>query len=268
MEKQDTKKKRILPKILLVLLLIIGALVAFIGINGSRNMKVMNRTLDSGMNALSESAKVTPVDAGNYKQIKMYGLMKFDVSQYDIENTGNLSIMKVNMGFMQMVSFIITPYEKDMPMLSMDYMYILGNRKAYTEFYDLTKDSSSENYSRILDKLKEFQGRYGDLDDIQTDPAWYDDLLTVACHKSAARDNDEKVEEMFCDAIGTYIKTANENNDLSDNDRAAKLEITQKYCDDLVKNGGVSTDVFKKQLGEDKTKDFFDKVLFGTEKYR
>lgn len=48
-------------------------------------MKVMNRTLDSGMDTISRYATVTPVDAGDFSQIKIYGLMKFNVSQYEIK---------------------------------------------------------------------------------------------------------------------------------------------------------------------------------------
>ena len=135
--KEKSVKKRKWPKVLLAIVLIIGAIAGFVAFNASRNMKVMNRTIESGMKTLSEYAEVTPVDAGDFEQIKMYGLMKFNVSQYDVKNVGNLSVMTVNMGFMQMVSFVITPYEKNIPLMSMDFMYILGKRKAYAEFYDL-----------------------------------------------------------------------------------------------------------------------------------
>ena len=109
--KDKSLKKKKLPKVLLTIVLIIGAAAGFIAFNASRNMKVMNRTLESGMKALSEYAEVTPVDAGDFEQIKMYGFMKFNVSQYDVRDLGNLSVMTVNMGFMQMVSYVITPYE-------------------------------------------------------------------------------------------------------------------------------------------------------------
>lgn len=263
--KNETAKKKKLPYILLAIILIIGALTALICFNASKNMKAMNATVDAGMQALSESTEVTPLDAGEYEQIKIYGLMKFDVSQYDVKDIGNLSVMKVNMGFMQMVSFVITPYEKDMPLLSMDFMYILGNRKAYAEFYDLVKDSSSPEYVKVLDEIRGFEERYSDMEDVETEPAWYDDLLTVVLHKADKRKNDDRVQEMFCDAVKTYMSSANELGKLDSSAKAEKLKITQEYSDDLIAKGGVSTDVFKKALGEETTKDFFDKVFFGTE---
>ena len=43
---------------------------------------------------------------------------------------------------------------------------------------------------------------------------------------------------------------------------------SERVIDGLIDKGGVSTDVFKKELGEAKTRDFFNKVFFGTELYR
>ena len=265
MKEQETVKKKKWPKVLLVILIIIALLAGFITFNASKNMKVMNRTLDSGMDTISRYATVTSVDAGDFSQIKIYGLMKFNVSQYEIKDLGNLSVMTVNMGFMQMVSYVITPYEKNMPLLSMDFMYIMGKRKAYAEFYDLVPDKTTPEYSEVMDAVKEFESKYSSLEDISTEPAWYDDLMTVALHKAGKRADDEKIEEMFCDAISIYMDQANSLEKLTPEEQAAKLALTQEYSDNLISKGGVSTDVFKKALGEEKTKEFFDKVFFGTE---
>ena len=78
--------------VLLIIVLLIGAVAGFTVVNASKNMKVMNSTLDAGMETLSGFTEVTPVDAGEYSEIKMYGIMKFDVSQYDIKDLGNLSV--------------------------------------------------------------------------------------------------------------------------------------------------------------------------------
>ena len=37
-----------------------------------------------------------------------------------------------------------------------------------------------------------------------------------------------------------------------------------EYTDGLIEKGGISTDVFKKELGDAETKVFFDNVFFGT----
>lgn len=268
MKETGVKKKKKWPIVLLIILVIIGLLCGTIAVNASANKKVMDRTVKSGMDTLSSMAEVTAVDAGEYEEITMYGVMKFHVSQYDVKDIGNLSVMTTNMGFMQMVSYVITPYKKNMPMLSMDFMYIMGNRKAYAEFYDLVADPADPEYQSVLDNIRKFEQEYSGLEDIEAESAWYDDLRTVAMHKAVDKDDDAKMEQMFCDAVRCYMATAKDLELLSDEERTEKLEITQEYCDNLVEKGGVSTDVFKKALGEEKAKDFFNKVFFGTEKYR
>jgi hypothetical protein len=51
---------------------------------------------------------------------------------------------------------------------------------------------------------------------------------------------------------------------LTTEERKLKWKITQDYTDGLVDNGGVSTNVFKAVMGSDATKEFFNKVFFGT----
>lgn len=48
----------------------------------------------------------------------------------------------------------------------------------------------------------------------------------------------------------------------------AKLDAVEAYTHRLIQEGGVSTDVFKKELGEAETTTFFDTVMFGTGNYR
>ena len=153
MNNSKSKKSKKWLVIILVILVVIGGIFAVVAVNAKKNTKVMDDTVESGMKTLSEYATVTPVDPGEYKNIKLNGMMNFDVSQYDVENIGNLSVMKVNMGFMQMASYVITPYEKNLPLLSMDFMYIMGKRKSYVEFYDLVENTSSEDYVQTMDLL-------------------------------------------------------------------------------------------------------------------
>ena len=88
--KNKTAKKKKLPYVLLTILIIAGALASLICVNASRNMKEMNATVDAGLQTLSENAGITALDAGEYKEIKMYGLMKFNVSQYEIKELGTV----------------------------------------------------------------------------------------------------------------------------------------------------------------------------------
>ena len=131
---KEAKKKGNIKKIVLIVLAVILALIAVVSIVvaviASGNVKAMDACVDAVLQELRSNHTVTAVDAGEYEELTIYGIMKFDVQQYDIEDVGNLSVMKVNMGVMQMATVVITPQDKNLPLLSADFMYILGNRKA------------------------------------------------------------------------------------------------------------------------------------------
>jgi len=139
---------------------IVLVVIIFVGVIGSKNTKAMNRCVDAVLAELKENYTLSPCDTGAYKEMRIMGPAKFHVEQYKVEELGNLSIMRVNMGVMQMATVVITPKEKNMPLLSADYMYILSNRKSYLEFYDVVKEKD-DNYNQVLNELSQVKTKYG-----------------------------------------------------------------------------------------------------------
>lgn len=259
------RKKNILFTILGVILTIILAAVAVVSTTANKNVKAMNDTVDAVLAKLNETYTITPVDTGDYKELKIYGIMKFDVEQYDIKELGNLSIMRMNMGLMQMATVVITPQDKNMPLLSADYMYILSNRKAYLEFYDVVAEKDAD-YQQLLTSLSDVQKKYEHLENIETSEAWYAHLLTVTSYKGGSFDADADLKNLLVDSLSAYLTHAKQLPLLSEAEKAEKLAITVDYTDGLIEKGGISTDVFKKELGPEETKNFFDHIFFGTTK--
>lgn len=258
--KGKMKKRWVILRILFTIILI--GVIAIIWI-ADKNVDAMNSCVDSVLAKLNENYTVTSLDVGKYENMTIYGLMKFDVEQYDIAELGNLSVMRMNMGLMQMATVVITPQDKNLPLLSADYMYILSNRKCYLEFYDVVKEKDEE-YNKLLEALSEIQDEYVHLKDIEVSPAWYADLLTVTSYKSGNFGEDVDLEALLEDSLRVYTKYAKELPLLSEEDKNEKRRITVEYTDGLIEKGGISTDVFKKELGEEETKKFFDNVFFGT----
>ena len=258
--KAKGKKQKWVWKILLGIAVFLGVIVLSVA-NG--NVKAMNRCIDSVLKELEEHYTVTKLDAGEYSEMKLFGLMKFDVEQYQVEELGNLSIMRVNMGLMQMATVVITPQDKNMPLLSADYMYIMSNRKCYLEFYDVVKEKDDQ-YMQLLSGLSETISQYEHLENIEVAPAWYQHLLTVTTYKAGNTSMDTDLEKLLIDNLHTYLEQSQQFPLLADEERTVKQDITLKYTDGLIENGGISTDVFKKALGDEETKKFFDQVFFGT----
>ncbi|MBQ8822235.1 MAG: hypothetical protein IJZ82_06295 [Lachnospiraceae bacterium] len=243
-----------------VIFLILGTVIAVIG---HKNVKAMNSCIDAALEEIKRNYTVTPCDAGEYKEMKIYGVLKFHVEQYDIEELGNLSVMRVNMGIMQMATVVITPRDRNMPLLSADYMYILGNRKCYLEFYDVVKEKD-EQYCTLLAALSQVQGNYEHLENIATSPAWYEPLLTVTAYKAGDSTADQDLQGMLVDSLETYLTHSKKCEVLKEEAKKEKAAITLEYTDGLIEKGGISTDVFKNALGDAETKRFFDCVFFGT----
>ena len=264
--KPKKEKRKMGPIILGIIVAIILIIVIVVSNIGNTNVKAMNDTVDTVIAELKENFTVTPVDVGDYKKMKIYGIMNFDVEQYDIEGIGNLSIMRMNaLGLMQMSTVVITPQDKNLPLLSADYMYILSNRKAYLEFYDVVAEKD-DAYQALLSALTTAKEKYNHLEDIQASEAWYADLLTVTTYKAGTPASDTDLKGLLIDSLNVYMSHAKQLPLLSDEEKAEKLDITVKYTDGLIEKGGISTDVFKKELGPEETKKFFDNIFFGTAK--
>ena len=259
-----TKKRRywwlIFPAIVVLL---IGVVIFF----GIKNGNAMNRTVEAGMRALRQTYTVTEMPAGDYETIRIYGIMKFDTRRYDVEGLGNLCVMTMNMGIMQMATFVLTPYEKNMPMLSTDFIYMLGNRKGYVELYDLVETKEDKAYQAVLDSLYQVNAGFSDLEDFAPTPGWYDYLLTVTAYKAGKSAQEDRITGLFADNVSVYARAAASLDELSAEQKAAKWQITQDYCDTMVEKGGVSTSIFKKALGDETTSDFFNRVFFGPANY-
>ncbi len=232
-----------------------------------KNREAMNAAVEAALAVLREGHTLTPVDAGKYRTIKVYGMMKFLVDQYTLEGVGNVSVMRLDMGLplMTMATVVVTPLEKNAPLLSADYIYMMGSRKTYIEFYDLVAEQD-ENYRARIAALAAIGEKYGSLGSCAPAPAWYDHLLTATAYKSGKAADDGALIALLTDCVRGYMELCDVAPVLDEAGREEKRRITAQYVDGLVEQGGTSTNVFKKALGEETTRDFFGRVFFGTER--
>jgi hypothetical protein len=169
--------------------------------------------------------------------------------------------MTLNMGVMQMATAVLTPVERDIPMISLDYLKMPGIRKCYLEFFDLVLNMD-DGYKKLLEKLKEIKKSYGDLKDIVLKPSWFDDLMTVEICKDGKKDDEEILFRLINESVSAVMDYAKMLPALTGDKREEKKRFQKSYSDGLIDSGGISTDTFVKSLGAETTRDFFDKVLF------
>ena len=230
------------------------------------NKKAIEKEINVGMDILTSIYNLKEVDSGEFAHLTIQNIA-YTIKQYEIVGVGNLLVMdSKDSPSLQMVSFVITPYYKNLPLFSTDYLYIQQKRSFLIEYYDLVKEKD-QLYTSYIDKFKAIKDKHTSLPDMELKKCWYDSMRTVCTAKKTSVLQDEEIFSMFIENLKLFIEMEQAYGPLSKNDMQAKWRITQDYIDGLVDTGGVSTDVFKAVLGPEKTKDFFNTVFFGTTKF-
>ena len=87
-----TMKKRWIVLGIVLIIVVLGAIV--VGVIANKNVKAMNSCVDSVFETLKYNYNVKALDVGEYENMTVYGLMKFDVEQYHIEELGEAETKK------------------------------------------------------------------------------------------------------------------------------------------------------------------------------
>lgn len=209
---------------------------------------------DNLIRIIGEKYKLTGISAGEYSEMKVSG-MKFTINAFHAEGLGHVSVMNAKgfFGLMKMETLIIVPEEEDRPLFSYDLINAMGNMTLYLELYDTVADKYDASPLNALRK------KYSSIPDHDPGKHWYDDIrLDESIYKKDKKN--PQIPTLAEDYLKTYISSPASKTE----DAEMKKKKTKAYVDGLISHGGPSTDVFKKNVGEEKTKNLFEKVLFGT----
>ena len=210
---------------------------------------------DKLLNLIKEKYPLTEIDCGDFAQMKVNG-MKFSISAYKAEGLGHVSVMRAKgfFGLMKMDTLIINPTEIDLPLYSYDRIFAMGNDTLIVELYDTLSGEYSEA------ELEAAKAKYSALSERDPGEHWYDSIkLPSSISKKGKKAHTERLDALTVDHFIAYVNS----NDKS-GDKAVKAEKAQVYVNGLIEKGGPSTDVFKKAIGEAKTRELFENILFGT----
>lgn len=195
------------------------------------------------------------LDIGEMSNLKANG-MKFTVSAYLAEGLGHVSVMRAKgfFGLMKMDTLIINPTCIDLPLYSYDRIYAAGNDTLIVELYDTMIGEYSGSAQDAINL------QYTDLPDRDPGEHWYDSIkLAQSISKKSKFKLSSRMDELTAEHFKAYLDVAAEKTDEN-----IKKEKASVYVEGLLQNGGPSTDVFKKAMGEEKTALLFRNILFGT----
>ena len=213
---------------------------------------------DRMLDVLGKHFPLTELPCGEYAKRKVSG-MTFRIRRFYAEGLGSVSEMVASgfLGLMKMDTLIIMPTEKDMPLFSYDRVHAMGNDTLIFELYDTLLGGTD------LSALEQVKKEAAYLPDHDLGDHWYDPIkLPVSLSKKGKKKDSPGFDVTVMHYLAKYLETA-QGADACEAD--AKREKASVYVEGLLKNGGPSTDVFKKSIGEEKTADLFRKVLFATQ---
>ena len=207
---------------------------------------------------LNEKHPLSPIDCGEFAKMKVNG-MDFSITAYKAEGLGHISVMQAKgfFGLMKMDTLIINPTEIDLPLYSYDRIFAMGNDTLIVELYEtMLSDYSDEGMMAV--KAEE---KYSAIPERDPGEHWYDSIkLPSSISKKGKKKHLSLIDSLTAQHFDAYLKSSK----ASVTDKEAKQNKARVYVNGLIEKGGPSTDVFKKSLGEEKTRKLFEEVLFGT----
>ena len=232
------------------------------------NAQMIDARIEAGLSLLRKHYAVNEQAVDQVLASPVIGGRPHHARRFDIEGVGNLLVMTVKEADAnQLSSFVITPYAKNLPLFSTDYVYSGDKRFFLIELYDLAVRQDSV-YCHGIESFAALASSWDDMPDFPTRPCWYDDIRPVCIAKTPTREQDELALRRFLEALQLFIDIEQNTPALSGEDLKRKWQLNKDYADRLIDEGGVSTDLFTEALGAENTRRFFDEVFFAPACYR
>lgn len=205
---------------------------------------------------------LTERDLGPNARLRV-GPMTFTLRQWQAAGVGNLSVMSGGtlLGLMKMDTVIFTPLERDAPLFSYDRIRVLGNDTMLVELYDTQVDGPA-CLAGPLAELEGLKEALGDIGAYSPGPRWYDAIRLPQSLAKKGRGAADRLDRAAGQAAGIYSAMLKQAPACG---RAEKRARTLEYVQGLLTNGGASTDLFVKKLGQARTEEIFRGILFGVD---
>lgn len=197
------------------------------------------------------------VDAGVFENVIIDGA-KFKISAYDVEGLGRVSTvqMKRLVGFWDMQSLIITPFQKDMPIYYYNCHREKGKFIYRVEVFDTQFNSIDTScMSDVVEK-------YASLPDDPQNERWYDYLkLPVWAVKKVDKNRKDELSPMIWEHFSAYMDLLEKAQDCKVIEKKKKVRV---FVDELCEKSGIAIiEIFIANYGENVTAKLANEVLFG-----
>ena len=226
-----------------------------------RNKKLVNKSIKDIIKIIESKYSLKHIDIGELRQLTAYSMISFNSEIYHIENLGILSILTSNLGFMQLFTLQIVSFEKDLPLITIDIMYMLNKRVFLIEIYDLMIDNQNSDYKLFLNKIEDIKKSYSDFPNFEVKKSWHLDYLSGVVNKKYGTKDEQKFIDLLNQIMNIFIEYSTSAKKIENVGK--KISLVEDFGNKLVDKGGISTDMFKRLFGIEKTRKYLGNVLFG-----
>ena len=186
------------------------------------------------------------------------GATRLSICAYDLPGVGALSTVSMTamLNLMRMETLVLTPLERDAPLLSCDLVRVAGRDTLLLELYD------TQLAPIDTDALDAVKAAYAALPDHDLGTHWYDPLKLPPSLAKRGRKLWAQAAPLADAYLAAYLDLLSAAPPCA---RAEKQARVRAYVDGLLQNGGPSTDQFKKLIGAEQTAALFRQVIFRAE---
>ncbi len=168
--------------------------------------------------------------------------------------------------FMKMFTMVIRPdYGYNLPMLSVDFIFMGGKRVFVIEVIDPAKiddENIRQHYAEMRKAAQKVAGfeQTGVRD-------WYKDYITdFSIHVNADRSHDDMLLDIYGTFLEQYMDMTRKAAPIDEETSGRIKDGIEGYVSTLLAKGGPAVDVFKQMLGPEGQQEYVRTVTFGLDR--
>lgn len=222
----------------------------------------MNKHIDLGCLLREELAKRYPVrqeELGADARLAKKGMV-FDTESYTVEGIGHLCVlrMKAMLGLMKMETVVLSTFQRDFPLVNLDWVSVMGKETQIVELYDTQLTPCP---AETLDAFQRIRDRDADLQDyVSPGEHWYDAILyPCSYHKTG-----KGVSGRLAEAALAYIRCCAQQLETAPVcDPEEKKAKVRHFAETLTAQGGPAVDQVAKLFGREVAERLILRHMYG-----
>ncbi|MFC1591081.1 hypothetical protein ACFL43_01005 [Thermodesulfobacteriota bacterium] len=198
---------------------------------------------------------------------KALKLIKISIDSNEADTFRRLNILDATMMLCvrMFTCFILPNYNYNLPMLSVDIVFIGGKRVFVIEVID-PAHIEDENIKAHYDMMRGWAPKAEKFEHAKVDMKWCKDIVTdFSIHCKANRSDDDLLFEIYTLYLNAYLEMARNAQPLSPELSARVQQGMEGYVGALLEKGGPAVNVFKFLLGPEKQQEYVRTVMFGVD---